>query len=747
MSDGPSNRPPLSWPSGCPYCGSPVRPYSDVCGTCALPLQDARAARIDAIGLAVADSDRRRAALLAERNELLSQHTPRLPAGYPGQAGPPGHAAGPGAAPAFGPGREVRRPEVRRRDTQATLLGLGGMLLALAALVFAAVTWQHSGPAGRAALLLTVSSAIVGSPWLLLRRGLRDTAETMAAVGASMLAVDALLLRHLVAPGIDGRSFWAATTVLLTAAFVGYGRVTGLASPVVIAAVTAQAPVLLTAARFAHSGQNVAGWLALAVAIDGLAVRLLRGREADSVPRRVVAIAGASLWGLGVCIAVATIVREWDDSAATLVATVDLLAFAGVLGVFATLSVRWTAEAATGAVLLTAGALLTGLANGLHVDSAVGAGALVAAGALATMALAGVLTGPWRDGAWRTATVALAVAVVALAPVIAGAVHNQIAYAASAPLASGHRLLLVAAVSGAAAGALLVTRHVGGSWTTWPAYSSGAVAALVLALPVEFTSSPAQLALLTSVAGAVVAGLAIALVAGAPGARRIHDVSVSVALAIGVALTAYAAVIVRHDDSHLAVALAATTAVAGIAALRGVQRVAMVALVTVSAGGAAASGWLAAGHPHVPAGLVVLVVPVVVGIALVADDRFLASGSGRRSAFHPVVVAAEASAVAVAVGAVASVADVAHSWLPWALAVAGLAVLAQALRPTRLQAWYAGVALLTLSSWTQLGADDVHAVEAYSLPVSAVVLAVGYYRRRLDPRTSSLSAYGSGLSG
>ncbi|MDQ1723270.1 MAG: hypothetical protein QOG52_298, partial [Frankiaceae bacterium] len=66
MSEGPTDRPRLSWTYGCPFCGTPVRTLADACSYCALPLQDARAIRVAAIDAGLIETGQRRATLMAE---------------------------------------------------------------------------------------------------------------------------------------------------------------------------------------------------------------------------------------------------------------------------------------------------------------------------------------------------------------------------------------------------------------------------------------------------------------------------------------------------------------------------------------------------------------------------------------------------------------------------------------------------------------------------------------------------------
>ncbi|MBT2472281.1 hypothetical protein J7E97_31605, partial [Streptomyces sp. ISL-66] len=59
--------------------------------------------------------------------------------------------------------------------------------------------------------------------------------------------------------------------------------------------------------------------------------------------------------------------------------------------------------------------------------------------------------------------------------------------------------------------------------------------------------------------------------------------------------------------------------------------------------------------------------------------------------------------------------------------------------------WAAG-ALFLGATWVRLAASDVTVPEAYTLPVTALALAVGFVRRRRDPLAASWTAYGPGLA-
>ncbi|MEV6316882.1 hypothetical protein [Streptomyces sp. NPDC051776] len=79
------------------------------------------------------------------------------------------------------------------------------------------------------------------------------------------------------------------------------------------------------------------------------------------------------------------------------------------------------------------------------------------------------------------------------------------------------------------------------------------------------------------------------------------------------------------------------------------------------------------------------------------------------------------------------------------LALAGVVMSSTALRRDRRAARHAAAALFVMAAWSRLAAWDVSAPEAYTLPVTAAALFIGFRQRRQDPPVSSWTAYGPGL--
>ena len=123
---------------------------------------------------------------------------------------------------------------------------LGGLLLAIAAIVFTAVAWTQFGLGGRAALLAAFTGAALGVPPLALRRNLTATAETVAAVGLLLVLLDGYAAWYVNLFGVADHSPWGyagAVCAVTAAVAAGYEQLTGLTGPRFAALLVAQ-PVL-----------------------------------------------------------------------------------------------------------------------------------------------------------------------------------------------------------------------------------------------------------------------------------------------------------------------------------------------------------------------------------------------------------------------------------------------------------------------------------------------------------------------
>ncbi|MEU8155803.1 hypothetical protein AB0B94_19260 [Micromonospora sp. NPDC048986] len=318
-----------------------------------------------------------------------------------------------GPTPFIGPGPGIAtgsRPgaaETSTRTVQGLLFVLGGLLLGTAAVVFTAVAWAAVGVAGRALILVAFTALALGVPLLAVRRGLRGTAETFAAVGLLLVVLDGYAAWSVDLAGVTGwpGSRYAALVGGASAAVaVAYGRWSGLTGPWFAALVAAQPALPLFAAE---AGLGAAGWavVLLGVASLNLAVlAALRGRGgAAQLVGRVLAGAGhvAALVGASACAMVPLVGGRAGGS--PLLAGVPLVLVA-LTGFGAARLVGGRALRAVAAGLLVpvlAGAVLRPVAE-LRPSLLLLATATVALGMVAAVRLLPTVAATDGGGGWRT---------------------------------------------------------------------------------------------------------------------------------------------------------------------------------------------------------------------------------------------------------------------------------------------------------------------------------------------------------
>ncbi|KOX18300.1 SCO7613 C-terminal domain-containing membrane protein [Nocardiopsis sp. NRRL B-16309] len=315
--------PPAAPPLRCPDCAAPLRPGAAACPRCALVLVGPLAQRLWEIDTQLVDLADRSRRLRAERSEvhrLLRRESgaPR-PVGEPaapvapghaarsGPSGPPAPHAGPQAGPvpvgayhrAQVPPPAPRRSELSQLSAQNLILGLGGLLVGIAALVFAVWTWSDLTTGTRALILTLTTLFFAGVALPLHRRGLASTAETFGALGAALLCVDALAL-YLVSDGItNGPGYAAAALAVIGALLVLYPLLVPLRAPRVIAVLLVQpVPVLLVAAS---SWDGRWPWMLTALAVTALLDVLVGtrlGAPRPGVPVRTLHVVALVVWAL-----------------------------------------------------------------------------------------------------------------------------------------------------------------------------------------------------------------------------------------------------------------------------------------------------------------------------------------------------------------------------------------------------------------------------------------------------------------
>ncbi|MER5333292.1 hypothetical protein [Micromonospora sp. NPDC002717] len=787
----------------CPACGAPASLGSG-CSGCGRPPYPAAAEviRLDREIVALGgEVERARAAYQGLADRLAASRRRRaelaaaIRAEFPGPAARPVPAAVPAFAPARpapawpagGPVAPVPAPaavggaETSTRTVQSLLFVLGGLLLGTAAVVFTAVAWAAVGVAGRALILAAFTALALAAPLVAVRRGLRGTAETFAAVGLLLVLLDGYAAWTVDLFGVAG---WPGTRYAAlvggagAAVAAGYARLSGLTVPWFAALVTAHPvlPLLAVGAR-----PDAAGWAVVfvGVALLDLAVLVaLRPRgpaggaatpaggpptvasPGTGAPTPAVAVPGPTVAPPGAVggsgerpVVIAGRVVAWIGYAGALAVAASCALVPLALGraagtpLLAGGPLLLVALTLLGAAVLTGGRVFRAVAAGLLVPVLAGAvvrpvaelGTAPVLTALVVVALAGavrLLPAGWRTGprvgallvAGGTAQLAVLGAVVLAGGAVGRSLPPWHGAAAGPDIARGWQLPVVIALTLAAVGLLLPR-------AARPALAAFAVAATVLAVPAGWPSPwPAVVALdLAAGVGLLAVGV------GRPGARSGTTVTAAAsgALLLGhgllVGLAAPGGV-----GAALAVVLAAGLAVAaagrrGTAVQRGIAGVSL-AVASPAVPAVAAVALIAAGAPAWWQARAALAAVAVLPVGLLAvrrhwpDLRTYASvGLAVAVApvgLAPVIVPADESVALYAAVAVllATLSGAARSDTVLRVAGAGLLVISLAAAApvalTVLLAPYGGV-----SPWS--GAPAVEPVpEAFPVGVALAALAV-----------------------
>jgi hypothetical protein len=730
---------PPAGPPPCPDCRAPLT-GAPTCAGCGLRLTGPEALRLWEVDQSLVALDTHRAGLLAERERLIAALLPGTvvtPASGQITAGSAAAAAGHAAQAATGPAATANwqspvpppRQEWTPHRIQNTLLGLGALLLTVAGIVFAAVTYDRLGAGGRATVLVVLTLLAGAAVPRLKARGLDATAETLAVVTLALSALDAYGLRTLgLAEDAAPRVYIAGSALVLGLLAVLYAYAVPVVVPRIAAVALFHLPVpLLVANAHATVGDMGLGLAAVAAAdLTGWIVLGRLGAQLRDV-QLVVAIAGTVTAVLATAAGVLGAFEAEGTSG-----QVALLVLAGVsvgTAVVASGDVR-TFTAGLPAPFLATAAFAVSDGRLTHAQRPL----VVAAVALIAVQIAGLLPRPWRLGPASGALVVGAAALASQLEPVAQAVVLPMSWLQDAwtlPSGTPARLalapnqdwdgtvvtllvLLCAAVVTAGAGLALHRLEI----AAIPTAALLFLAAVVLPLGLA-TSYPLALVLLLGCA----AGL---LTAGVVVTRT--DLSVA-ALGAGTAVSLLAVVWSLADqDATLLVLSFVTVLFAGVA----VRRDEAAGAAALAAGGLLAAGGAARDLATDQVGGLLLIAPaVLVGLTFVLTAR-------RR-------VAVEVAAAVLAGVALALTVDDA-GWLSWALAVGGVVALADALHPDRRLVAALGGLLLSASSWVRLADAGVDAPEPYVVPLGVVALVLGWLRVRRQPTTRSFAAYGPGLS-
>ena len=703
----------------CPDCQATLS-GGPACTACGLSLTGPVAGRLWVV-------DQRLEALDGERTLLLSERGPLLAALRSGDSPtlwqtPASVTVGP--TPTVLPARVTTpRKETTPAQVQNTLLTLGALLLALAGVVFAAVTYRHLGVVGRALVLLTLTGAAAAAPVVLLRRGLTASAEALAGVALTLGTLDAWALQRAgLAGSLDDRTYAAVATAVLAVGAGLHASAVRVRVSQLGAAVFAQLPVVLVLARTEASLPVIAVTLAGLGALD---VAVASHQRTPSLLRSTTsALAGLAVLGsLG-----ASVLAVHDHQAAAGAGLLALAAIAALaaartkdipaFGVLAALVAPLTAAAAWATVrphlpenqlplVVLAAALVAVMASALlprprREGPVLGALLVAVAGLLLVAEPIALAAGPltWLAHPWTLTADTARQAVSVHNAWSGGLVSLVVAVAAAGCAVGAGRVLDRVQQSFAAAGALLI------------------LAGLLVPLSLD-TSYPVALAVLLATAAAL--GLAAAL---AKDTVRVALAGASTTLAV------YAAVWSVADRSASLTVLPVAAILVALLAVR------LLGALTAVAGlltGAALAAYGADRDLAVDqVGALLLAVPAVcVGLTFVLRRA-------QRIGLEATAGILAGTAVLLAAGD--------PGWLSWSLALSGLLALAMAIRPDRCAVGLLGGLLLSASSWVRLADAQVVSPEPYVAPLALVALGFGHLRRRTQPELGSFAAYGPGLS-
>ncbi|MER7442166.1 SCO7613 C-terminal domain-containing membrane protein [Micromonospora avicenniae] len=215
--------------------------------------------------------------------------TTGAPPRVPRQGTPPGSAEPPPPPPPvtwLDADDPEHPPEASSREVQNIPLGLGALLLGVAAVVFAAVATSSMDALVRLGILLVATVLLLLAPPVLARRGLTSTAETIAAVGLLLVPLAGYALwavDRIGNGGASGAVFAGLIFLATTAVSVGYAAWAGLRAPR-FATVLAAQPVVPLLAYDRITGP--AGWALALTAVALLDLWLARSGVAVERPVR-----------------------------------------------------------------------------------------------------------------------------------------------------------------------------------------------------------------------------------------------------------------------------------------------------------------------------------------------------------------------------------------------------------------------------------------------------------------------------
>ncbi|SCL35567.1 hypothetical protein GA0074692_4125 [Micromonospora pallida] len=167
-------------------------------------------------------------------------------------------------------------PEASSREVQNIPLGLGALLIGVAAVVFAGVATSSMDALTQLLILLAATALMLLTAPVVARRGLVSTAETITAVGLVLVPLDGYALYAVALSGsgaVPGTVFAGLVFALTAGVGYGYAHWTGLRVPR-FAAVLAVQPVLPLLAVNLVGG--AAGWALVFTVVAAIDLWLAR---------------------------------------------------------------------------------------------------------------------------------------------------------------------------------------------------------------------------------------------------------------------------------------------------------------------------------------------------------------------------------------------------------------------------------------------------------------------------------------
>jgi hypothetical protein len=726
-------------PIPCPACGRFLPEAPTSCPGCHLPLTGPHAARLWQV-------DQSLAVLQLERTSLIAA----LRTGATSPATTPTVARGAGTAsaadastgsletessalsPQADPPRATALAPTPRRSwtTQQTLLAVGVLLVLVAASIALAIAWFIIGRTGQMVVMGGFTTAAVVAALQLSRRGLPSSAEALAVVAGGLLLLDVSAARRFGLANLDaldGRTYAAITgllvAVLLATLHRNDRRIAGFALLSLTAASIGWAGIV----AFADTAAGVAGLSLAGAVLFGVAHLVIPAsfgltRRAATGPAAgwtAVSFASAGVGALAAAV---------DAMGATSALRVDDLTFDG-LACVAILATLATAGALTIRRVVALRAARLGSRSAVRAD----------------------WSGRLLSGDWRALGVIAIVASIAV-PTAVLTLAMQLGAFWTAVLA-----LLTAILATGLAVSRVRTTSVG---TAWCEAQTGLALAVLILVTVAQDSRPATITALTATALATataavnragwrvpataVAATAFGSAVTLSGALVSANVEVLAATAAGSALVAFALVrrslpeegplaVVgylglaaallravesgRPDGVVITVLAAIAVAAAATAVLRPVLRAAAAGVAALASAWAL---WLSGGLVGAQTQWALL---ATVALALVASAQW------RRAQPEEIVL----GVLACLVGLTTVLVAVERSWphaAAGAAAAYGLVAVGYAALPHRRAVVTLAVVALTSATWLELDHADVTTLEAWTLPLAALLLGACLWSHR-----------------